>query len=119
MADEEKTETPQEPVQEQGFNLNEWKGVYQNNKSKPAVAFEWLWKNYEPENWCVSLQISTAPRDRELTDLPPPSSHSFFVAIPIQFYQIQLVFTDGNGKLLFRSGGIIYHGGLPFFQSVC
>lgn len=35
----------------QGFNLNEWKNQYQNNKNRPAVAFEWLWKNYDAENW--------------------------------------------------------------------
>jgi len=45
---EEKEEQPQQPV---GFDLNTWKGVFQNNKTKPQVALEWLWKNYEPENW--------------------------------------------------------------------
>jgi len=34
-----------------GFSLNDWKAQFQNNKTKPAVALEWLWKNYEPANW--------------------------------------------------------------------
>jgi elongation factor 1-gamma len=47
----EETKQAEQPQQEQGFNLNTWKGVYQNNKAKPAVAFEWLWKNFDAENW--------------------------------------------------------------------
>lgn len=44
---------------EQQFNLNTWKSTYQNNKNKPEVAFEWLWKNFDPENWCVNSEHAT------------------------------------------------------------
>jgi elongation factor 1-gamma len=35
----------------QGFTLNDWKAQFQNNKTKPAIALEWLWKNYDAANW--------------------------------------------------------------------
>jgi len=31
--------------------MNDWKAQYQNNKTKPTIALEWLWKNFDPSGW--------------------------------------------------------------------
>lgn len=62
MAEEQQTEQ----TQPQGFDLNTWKAQYQNNKNRLPVAFEWLWQNYDPENWYEDAP-RTRPPSRDLT----------------------------------------------------
>jgi len=51
----------------EGFDLNAWKGVYQNNKKNPAVALEWLWQNYAPHADKWTFWLITYKHNSEIT----------------------------------------------------